>query len=538
MMKVRKDQEVSNSNKGIFSVPLNPKLNEKQFFEFIDFLQRNKDYIYDVYFTSRISPFDIDAMGDTFTNNEALLKNALYIQSLGFKISAVYNNINISPSQENLDTFISNFKPLYKQGVRSATIPFTHWLLSKQIQNEFPDLYIKNTILNNVSEPREIANLADAGFNYINLDRVLMRDEDRLKKLKKVADIKGVKLSLLANEGCKGGCSVMNEHFSYNNNRQGSNDIIDDNSDVPYFANEISRTSCPHWDNIDPSIPLKTANFTPWKDDWIDLLQYVDVFKMHGRESIQRLYETMTIVDNFRNDVKYMFNAFDDFAKGINPKTFDFWRKKIKNCKFDCWDCNSCDQLFKTFKKEINKTNESLSQILLDIYLIEYKGLDNDSPIQVQKLVNEITKINNNTYIEINEHEEYGTLDAVIKNDVDMVVIGEKFKPNTIKELKQKYVASSDILLYNNSYQNFNPGYIPDAGVLNINVNNIDSLMGYLDTLNDIVKHNTILILRNSNNTLMVEEFENTYTFEYKKTMIGKSYGNGLTIYRGIKHGI
>jgi len=52
--------------KKIFSVPLNPKLNEQQFLEFYQFLERNKDWISDVYFTSRIAPFKQDAMGDVF----------------------------------------------------------------------------------------------------------------------------------------------------------------------------------------------------------------------------------------------------------------------------------------------------------------------------------------------------------------------------------------------------------------------------------------------------------------------------------------
>ena len=37
---------------------------QKNFEEsFYPFLAKHKDYIYDIYFTSRISPFDVDAMG-------------------------------------------------------------------------------------------------------------------------------------------------------------------------------------------------------------------------------------------------------------------------------------------------------------------------------------------------------------------------------------------------------------------------------------------------------------------------------------------
>ena len=67
----------------IFSVPLNPKLNEQQFVEFYNFLATYKDYIRDVYFTSRIKPFMQDAMGDVFILEEYhrnSIEAALFIQ--------------------------------------------------------------------------------------------------------------------------------------------------------------------------------------------------------------------------------------------------------------------------------------------------------------------------------------------------------------------------------------------------------------------------------------------------------------------------
>ena len=54
----------------IFSVPLNPKLTENQYSNFIEFLKTHKDYIYDVYFTCRMPPFLQDAMGDVFRSSD------------------------------------------------------------------------------------------------------------------------------------------------------------------------------------------------------------------------------------------------------------------------------------------------------------------------------------------------------------------------------------------------------------------------------------------------------------------------------------
>jgi hypothetical protein len=295
--------KVDVNSRKIFSIPLNPKLDEKQFLDFYQFCERNKDWISDIYFTSRIAPFVQDAMGDIITiveDQSSLIENALNIQkALGIPVSATFNNIQIPPTQQNLDKFIINFKKLYDAGVRTATIPHTHWLATGQIQLAFPELFIKNTILRDVRTPAEVVALAQVGFDYINLDRDLMRDRDTLLRLKEAKVWikenmgKDIKFSLLANEGCLGSCPMMVEHFEYNNTRS--------EKQPSYFNDPISRVSCKKWDVEDPAVNLKTANFSPWKADWDEYLDElgIDVFKMHGREDMEKLYETMELIDRY-----------------------------------------------------------------------------------------------------------------------------------------------------------------------------------------------------------------------------------------------
>ena len=57
--------------KAIFSIPLNPKLSPEAFGKFYSIVEKYKDYIYDIYFTSRMPPFVQDAMGDVFDKNQA-----------------------------------------------------------------------------------------------------------------------------------------------------------------------------------------------------------------------------------------------------------------------------------------------------------------------------------------------------------------------------------------------------------------------------------------------------------------------------------
>ena len=117
-----------------------------------------------------------------------------------------------------------------------------------------------------------------------------------------------------------------------------------------YFNDPISRVSCPKWDVEDPAVFLKMANFSPWKEDWDELLNElgIDSIKMHGRESVTRLYETMDIIRKYEANEEFLFTGFEEYLKETNliEKPINIWREKIKNCKFDCWECQYCDKIY------------------------------------------------------------------------------------------------------------------------------------------------------------------------------------------------
>jgi hypothetical protein len=419
----------------VFSLPINPKLPE-DFVDniFIPFLQKHKDYIFDLYFTCRMPPFEQDAMGDIFNNPKDTTFSALYISNkTGIPLSATFNNIFVRPDQENLDLFIKNFRYVYERGVRIATIPHTSWLLTGQIQKEFPNLFIKNTILREVTRPNEIVSLAKAGFHYINLDRDLMRDRDQLLAIKEAKDYcssigKPVKLSLLANENCWGGCPIMPEHYHYNNTRKLNN--------PEYFGDAISRISCSSWDILDSSSSLKAAILPPWKEDWIEFFNLgIDVFKMHGRETATRLKESMDIIENWANNNEYLFPNFDEFIHDIHidDRPIDIWREKIKTCKFDCWKCNYCESVIKSrvrkyekdhhpyvyhVLKSFEKSGRNESSFNPEKYDIE--GLTSD---RVRHFLNNLCSMDGAKYLEIGSYAGSTFFAATMNNNVQAYAV-------------------------------------------------------------------------------------------------------------------
>ena len=337
----------SQKRKSVFSLPINPKIDSKYAETvFVPWLKRYKDYIYDLYFTCRMPPFTQDSMGDVFQGDvRQLYYNAKAISedAGNIPLSATFNNIYVRPDIEQLDLFVKNFAQLYDLGVKTVTLPHTSWLSTGIIQKEFPELKIKNTILRNVTKPNEIVALAKVGFHYINLDRDLMRDREALKKIKKAKEYcaeigKPVELSLLANEGCWGGCSMMDEHYHFNNTRT--------EQTPQYFNDPISTHSCSLWDIEDNSHALKAANLPPWREDWEEFLDLgIDVFKMHGRENGMKLMESMAMIEAWAAEHEFVTGDFKEYMEDLKipDSPIALWREKIKTCGFECWDCNYCE---------------------------------------------------------------------------------------------------------------------------------------------------------------------------------------------------
>lgn len=459
--------------KNCFSLPINPKLSP-EFLQgdFITFLNEYKDYIYDLYFTSRMPPFHQDAMGDVFISAEDeknVIENAawLSVQS-GIPLSATFNNLWVRPSQENLDLFIANFKILYEYNVKTITIPHTSWVMTGQIQKEFPELKIKNTILREVRQANEIVSLAKAGFHYINLDRDLMRDRDQLLKIKAAKEYcasigKSVEISLLANEGCWGGCPIMPEHYHYNSTRMYGN--------AQYFNDSISRVSCHRWEHEDTSASLKAANLPPWKKDWEEMFDLgIDVFKMHGREDGMRLLESIDIIKRWAADEEILFPTFNNYIQdvSIKDKPIDIWRDKIKTCKFDCWDCHYCESVVESHLKKqdreqhhyvkhvidsIDKSAQGISNFVAEGYPVP--GLTSD---RVRHFLNNLCQVENAVYMEVGVYVGSTFFAALQGNHIKAYAVDHFRSTDISPELNQMPWAPSgdpktDFISYAQEYQ-------------------------------------------------------------------------------------
>jgi hypothetical protein len=340
------------NKKAKFSIPYNPFLDKEELIQFISFLKENKDNIFDVYTTSYLPPFTKDAMGiNSLEINSQIIVNAYIIQSeTGIPVSLTFNNFCVSPSYENYKEFILNLKQLKK--FYTLTIPHTSWLkfglreeMKKFVENS-DKILIKNTILWKLKDPSEIYKQFEAGFDYINLDRTLLRNVDLIKEIdeaRKIAEKKFGKklyLSLLINEGCEGNCPIQNDHFIYNNNRE--------KNEPTFFNSDLRKISCEKFDNENPKLyKLKSANIIQDFREIDYYSQWIDSFKLHGRENKNVFYSSLKLIENYKN------NEIDIGIKSILMDKYDEYRNFVRNCKFKCYKCNYCEEVIQknNFKK-------------------------------------------------------------------------------------------------------------------------------------------------------------------------------------------
>ena len=262
-----------------------------------------------------------------------------------------------------------------------------------------------------------------------------MRDRDTLLRIKEAKEYcaeigKPVKISLLANEWCWGGCPIMPEHYHYN--------MVREKDDPQYFNTSLSRVSCSTWDERDPAASLKAATIPPWKKDWEEFLDLgIDVFKMHGRENAMRLMESMDIIKRWAADEELLHPQFNDYIEDVTleEKPIDIWREKIKTCGFDCWKCNYCDSVVQSrMKRSDRHFDEDIELVLSSIEKaargdsefveegFKYEGLSSNT---VRHFLNNLLSKPDAIYMELGVHAGSTFFAATMNRDVEAFAVDD-----------------------------------------------------------------------------------------------------------------
>ena len=145
---------------------------------------------------------------------------------------------------------------------------------------------------------------------------------------------------------CEGYCPVQDDHYAYNMHRTVS--------DPAYFASPMRDiSSCIITDQTSPLYILKAASIPSYYSYLDHLSNYVNVFKMHGRESKAVFYDSMNIIRQFvRREMIY--DPYRRVLSKVTDRERRTFLRHIQNCKFDCWKCDMCDTIAASCRNEPN----------------------------------------------------------------------------------------------------------------------------------------------------------------------------------------
>ena len=91
----------------------------------------------------------------------------------------------------------------------------------------------------------------------------------------------------------------------------------------------------------------------PFYDDFEEICSYIDIIKLPGRNSNYSYLDNVEIVRNFEkigldsllpNTEKYLETLQNGSDK--DKILLKNWREKIKNCRFQCWNCDLCTKVY------------------------------------------------------------------------------------------------------------------------------------------------------------------------------------------------
>lgn len=329
-------------------------MNEESCAEYIEALKKRKKYIHDINVTCKMMPFMNDAHGVLMSveNNQKHIEQMLRVQEqTGINISLVFNNIYVSNDLDNLEEFISNFKKYYAMNIRNITIPHMLWMMTGKIKKEYPELYIKSTVLRRVRNGQEFWNYAFAGFDCVNIDRLLFRNLSALidikRAQKKFYESYGryVSISMVIDENCIGSCPFWEEHYQHS---MTSKICLSELTNAEGFNLVPGYSGCKDFENI----CLRRVNLIGFTEDMDKVFENIDLIKIGGRRFKVDAFKIMDNIMDSQLGCHPLLHKILVRGDKKEVELVEMWRKRTKDCGYQCWKCDLCNQLEAIILKE------------------------------------------------------------------------------------------------------------------------------------------------------------------------------------------
>ncbi len=228
---------------------------------------------------------------------------------------------------------VNYLKTLSGTGLKSAAI--TNPFYITDIKKEIPELELHSSINCYTSNIEQALYLKDMGIDVLTIDRDINRDIGLIKRIKKAT---GLKIKLLANEGCLSNCPFRKMHF---------NSLAHRIPDKPFL-----ERSCITVISKDPKKIFRIPFIRP--EDIKHYRPFTDYFKLATRTFPTSQIETTLkayINEEHNSDLLDIIDmtSMKCYFTFINNKVLDSLNffENMQKCTLDCKNCAYCETLLK-----------------------------------------------------------------------------------------------------------------------------------------------------------------------------------------------
>lgn len=276
------------------------------------------------------------------------------------------------------------------------------------------------------------------------------------------------------------------------------------------------------------------------------------------------------MIERWNSNETIMFSHFNQYIDDLSmkEKPIDIWRDKIKNCKFDCWDCNYCENVITSHMKKQNMEQHPFVDMILESINASACGVSNFdestfdisglSSNRVRHLLNSLCSNEGIKYLEIGSYLGSTFCAAIEGNKLEAYAVDnwatdnlqpaeneteiERASYQDFRENAKRYKGDSKVRIINADCKNL----VPED--LNSKVNLVfydgdhsyDGQLESLQTIKDLVEDTFILILDDANFAGVVESAEqfvrqNNFSILFEQKLLNaiesdRMWWNGLHI--------
>ncbi len=269
------------------------------------------------------------------------------IHGEGIRVNLLLNSTCEGSGWYSMEVLKSTLNYLQRahEDLKVESLTIANPLYIREIRKRFPNLEICASVLSDINCVQRAVVFRKAGADVITPDVDINRD---LALLKRIKDVTGAEIKLMANEGCLFRCAFRKFHFNYISHKSRNPGKGGTKAEDNVFS-----LNCLQLTKHDPSQLLKSGWIRP--EDLSKYGQVTNYFKLVGRTSSKSMLARALqayMDESWDGDLRELmagnlYSAAMSHLMHLDNKSLDAARffERVTSCDKECSECTYCSDL-------------------------------------------------------------------------------------------------------------------------------------------------------------------------------------------------